>query len=245
MNTCVTTKGGAWLFLCKVVRLHSVPDSIMSDRDMKFTSIFWHELQWIMGVKLLMSTAFHHQMDGATERVNYPIGQILCMVIQSDQQDWAQKCPMVEFALNSNISSMTGFTPFELNSGYMLQVGIPMATDTKFTGVRQFMQQAQTNLLAVHDTIIENHISQMFQVNNKHQASLAYQRGDQVYLSMQNLALPLGRARKLVPRLIGPYWVTEAHNEALMVTIELPPELVSRCIGSSCGDTQAPLTCRH
>jgi hypothetical protein len=105
-------------------------------------SIFWHELQRIMGVKLLISTAFHPQTDGAMERANHSIGQILCTIIRSDQQDWALKFPMVEFALNSNVSSTTGFAPFELNSGYMPQIGIPLANDTKFTGVRQFAQQA-------------------------------------------------------------------------------------------------------
>jgi hypothetical protein len=229
-NTHVTAKGVAQLFLHEVVRLHGVPDSIVSNRDTKFMSIFWRELQQIMGVKLLMSTAFHPQMDGVTERANHSIGQILHTIIQSDQQDWAQKCPMVEFALNSNVSSTTGFMPFELNSVYMPQIGIPMATDTKFTGVRQFAQQARVNLLAAHDTIIENHILQMFHANKKCWASPGYRRGDQVYLSTKNLALPKGRARKLVPRFIGPYWVTEAHNKALMVTIELPPELVSRHI---------------
>jgi hypothetical protein len=120
--------------------------------------------------------------------------------------------------------------PFELNSGYMPRIGIPMATDTKFTGVRQFAQQARANLLAAHDAIIESRVSQMFQANKKRRASPEYWRGDQVYLSMKNLTLPKGRARKLVPRFIGPYQVTEAHNEASTVTIELPPELVSRRI---------------
>jgi Integrase zinc binding domain len=91
----VTAKGIAWLFLKEIVRLHGVPysivsdsivsdsivsdsivsdsivsDSIVSDRDSKFTSIFWCELQRLMGTKLLMSTAFHPQMDGVTERAN-------------------------------------------------------------------------------------------------------------------------------------------------------------------------------
>jgi hypothetical protein len=105
-----------------------------------------------------------------------------------------------------------------------------MAIDTKFTGVRQFVQQARTNLLATHDAIIEGRVSQMFHANKKHHASPGYWRGDKVYLSTKNLTLPKGKARKLVPRFIGPYWVTEAHNEASTVTIELPPELVSRCI---------------
>ena len=67
-----------------------------------------------MGVKLLMSTAFHPQTDGATEWTNCSVGQILQMIIQDDQKNWADKCPMVELALNSNISTMTGLAPFEI-----------------------------------------------------------------------------------------------------------------------------------
>jgi hypothetical protein len=91
----------------------------MSDRDSKFMSIFWHELQRLMGTKLLMATAFHPQTVGATEQANCSIGQVLRSVVCDDQRDWAAKCPMVELALNSNVSVMTGFAPFELNHGYM------------------------------------------------------------------------------------------------------------------------------
>ena len=66
-TTHVTTREVAWLFLKEVVRLHGVLKSIVSDRDTKFTSMFWHELHRLMGTKLLMSTAFHPQMDGATD----------------------------------------------------------------------------------------------------------------------------------------------------------------------------------
>ena len=66
-TTTMVTRGIAWLILKKVVRLHGVPESIVSDRDTKFTSIFWKELHRLMGSKLLMSTAFHPQTDGATE----------------------------------------------------------------------------------------------------------------------------------------------------------------------------------
>ena len=60
-----------------------------------------------MGTKLLMSTAFHPQMDGATEQANHSIGQILRMIINDHQKNWADKCPMVEFALNSSVSATT------------------------------------------------------------------------------------------------------------------------------------------
>ena len=87
------------------MRLHRVPKSIVSDHNTKFTSTFWHELHRLMGTQLLMSTVFHPQMDGATELANHSIGQILRMVIKNYQKDWAAKCPMVEFALNSSVSA--------------------------------------------------------------------------------------------------------------------------------------------
>ena len=65
--TTVTARSIAWLILKEVMRLHGVPESIVSDQDTKFTSIFWKELHRLMGSKLLMSTVFHPQTDGATE----------------------------------------------------------------------------------------------------------------------------------------------------------------------------------
>ena len=70
MTTCVTAREVAWLFFIEIMRLHGVPESIVSDRDMKFTSIFWKELHWLMGTKLLMLTAFHPQTDSATKWAN-------------------------------------------------------------------------------------------------------------------------------------------------------------------------------
>ena len=99
--TWVTAKEVAWPFLKEIVRLHGVPKSIVSDHDTKFMSMFWHELHKLMGTKLLMSTVFHPQTDGATEQAYRSLGQILRMIIHDDQRDWAAKCPMVEFVLNS------------------------------------------------------------------------------------------------------------------------------------------------
>ena len=95
-----------------------------------------------MGTKLLMSTSFHPQTDGHTERTNHSVGQILRSIISPDQQDWVPKLPLVEFALNSTLSSSTGFAPFELNYGYMLQITPFEAEDTMYPGIKEFAQCA-------------------------------------------------------------------------------------------------------
>jgi hypothetical protein len=135
---------------------------------------------------------------------------------------------MVELTLNSNVNATTGFAPFELNHGYMPRIDLPVNTDTTFKGVSQFVQQAGWSLMAAHDAILEHRVDQTFHANWKCRESEIYAVDNRVYLSMQNLTLPKGRARKLVPRYIGPYRMTEAHNKASTVTLELPDDLKNR-----------------
>ena len=87
------------------------------------------------------------------------------MIINDDQRNWADKCPMGEFALNSSVSTTTGFAPFKLNQGYMPQIGIPTSFDTTFKGVKQFALQEKGNLMAAHDAIITNRIQRTFHAN--------------------------------------------------------------------------------
>ncbi len=109
----------SWRYLREVVRLHGLSSSIVSNQDTRFTSHWWQELHRILGAKLLMSTLFHPQMDGQIEQANRSIGQILRTVVNHNQSNWVDKIDMVEFAINSSISTTTGYSPFELNYGYM------------------------------------------------------------------------------------------------------------------------------
>lgn len=119
LSVRVKTTKLAWYYVRDIVRLHSMPDTIVSDRDTKFMAKFWKELHCVMGTKLLMSTLFHPQTNGQPGRAIRSISQVLRSCVSPDQKDWVSKLPLVEFALNSSINSSTGFAPFELTYGYM------------------------------------------------------------------------------------------------------------------------------
>jgi hypothetical protein len=91
VNMTIKASELASIYIKEIVRLHGLPDTIVSDCDPKFTSKFWKETHRILGTKLLMSTAFHPQMDGASERANRSVGQVLRTLIQPDQTNWVDK----------------------------------------------------------------------------------------------------------------------------------------------------------
>jgi hypothetical protein len=142
-----------WKYLREVVRLHGLPSSIVSDRDPKFTSRWWKELQRILGTKLLMSTSFHPQTDGQSEHAIRNVTQILRTLVQPDQKDWVDEIDMVEFAINSSISESTGFAPLELSGGYMPSMMKEFQKDEAFArGIKSFATTALQNLAEAHTT---------------------------------------------------------------------------------------------
>src|ERR1700723_3371787 len=181
-----------------------------------------------------MSTVFHLQTDGATERANRSVAQILRSVIQPDQLDWVDKLPIVEFAINSNISSSMGFAPFKLNYGYLpTLIGGITPTENAKPGVCKFIIQAINNLEEAHNAIIERRVRQTLQANRHRRADAPYNIGEQVYLFTDNLNLPKNRSRKLMPKYIGPYKITQSYPNESRYTLDLPPELKAQRIHPS------------
>ncbi|POM64287.1 Pol protein [Phytophthora palmivora] len=105
----------AQLFLDSVFRYHGLPETIVSDRDTRFTGAFWNTLFLLLGTKLTMSTADHSQTDGQTERVNRVLEDTLRSICAEAPRSWSDQLPMVEFALNNTVHASTGFTPLYLN----------------------------------------------------------------------------------------------------------------------------------
>jgi len=99
-QTTYTAKDIAELMFAEVYKLHGLPRTIVSDRDVLFTSLFWTHLNKLMGVKQRMSSAYHPETDGSTERANRTIGQMLRSCIGPTQKDWVTRLPAIEFAIN-------------------------------------------------------------------------------------------------------------------------------------------------
>ena len=131
---------------------------------------------------------------------------------------------------DGGINATTGYAPFELNYGYMPRSGQHILIDTTFKHVKQSAQQAVWNLLDAHNAILEQRIDQMHYSNKCCKPSVKYQINDLEYLSTKNLTLLKHRARKLMPKFIGPYKILKAMNESSNVTLELPQEFKDRRI---------------
>ncbi|GMF31092.1 unnamed protein product [Phytophthora fragariaefolia] len=113
----VTADESAKLFHDLVLRHHGLPESIVSDRDPRFTSAFWTRLFALLGsrLSLLISTAAHPEKDGQTKRVNRVLEDVLPSYATSFPS-WSSFLPMAEFALNNATHASTGLTPFFVNN---------------------------------------------------------------------------------------------------------------------------------
>ena len=100
-------------FLDNVVKLHSLPNAIVSDRDKIFTSALWQNLFKGMHTKLNMSTAYHPQTDSQTERVNQCLETYLRCAVAASPTKWAQWLSLAEYWYNTSFHTAIGCTPFK------------------------------------------------------------------------------------------------------------------------------------
>ena len=101
------------LYVREIVRLHGVPLSIVSDRDSRFTSRFWWSLQKALGTELRLSTTFHPQTDGQSDRMIQIMENMLKACVLDFQGSWMEHLPLIEFAYNNSFQSSIGMAPYE------------------------------------------------------------------------------------------------------------------------------------
>ncbi|GJS63692.1 putative reverse transcriptase domain-containing protein [Tanacetum coccineum] len=101
------------LYLKEIVCRHGVPISIISDTDSKFASRFWRSLQGAMGTQLDMSTAYHPQTDGQSERMIQTLEDMLRACVIDFGGSWDRHLPLVEFSYNNSYHASIKVAPFE------------------------------------------------------------------------------------------------------------------------------------
>ena len=103
----------AKLYVDEIVSLHGVPLSIISDRDSRFTSRFWTSFQESMGTRLNLSTAYHPQTDGQSERTIQTLEDMLRACVIDFGGNWDNHLPLIEFSYNNSYHSSIEAAPFE------------------------------------------------------------------------------------------------------------------------------------
>lgn len=200
------------LFMSRVIAYHGIPDDIVSDRGSVFTSKFTKIVMEGLQVKQNLSTAFHPQTDGQTERTNATLEQYLRCFINYQQDDWSDHLPQAELCYNNSLQSTIGHTPFFANHGYhpRYNVHIPRvaASNPKAQERLQVLKQVQDELQFHIKTA---HESQERNYNHGALAQPTLNPGDLVMLKRTNIktARP---SSKLDAKSLGPFKVLEAVN---------------------------------
>jgi len=133
---------------------------------------------------------------------------------------------MVEFALNSAISSSSGFAPFELNYGYTPSVNLGIVPEPRAVpSVRHFVERALQNLTDVHDAIIESQVRQTHNANRHRHEGDTFMAGNLVFVSTADLSLPKGRTHKLLPKFVSPFKILDAQPSTSTYKVELLAQL--------------------
>ena len=113
----VTAQEYANIFVDHIFKLHGLPEVLISDRDPRFTSRFWKSLFDLLGTDLRLSTAFHPQIGGQSERMIQTLENFLRPYVERNPAKWSQQLALAEFAANNAFHVATGHTAFFLNSG--------------------------------------------------------------------------------------------------------------------------------
>jgi hypothetical protein len=201
----VTGPGLADLVIDNVFRYHGLPRVIITDRDPRTTSRFWRALLDSLGTKLSVSTAFHPQTDGQTERANRTLEEMLRAFVNHRQDNWARLLPLVEFAYNNSQQASTKQTPFYLNHGRhpLLPSSISTHANQEAPTAAALAQHLRDTLAKAQTQLAKSQERQALQANRRRRDQ-EFQVGDQVLLSKRNL--PHG---KLDAVWTGPFPITE------------------------------------
>jgi hypothetical protein len=209
---------------------NGLPLEIICDRDKLFVSRFWKRLHELSGVKIKMSTAYHPQTDGASERTNKTVNQCLRFHVRRNQKGWVRALPRVRFDIMNSVNASTGYSPFFLKTGRSPRLLPPLIStepcDGDATEALKVIKRLESDLLEAKDNLAQAKVAQAFYANRSRGPEPTYQVGDKVKLSTLHRRSNYKkkgehRVAKFMPR-YEVYKVIKTHPEFSTYTLDIP-----------------------
>jgi len=207
-----TARDVAEAFVKEVWKLHGLPSEIISDMDSKFAGEFWESLCKKLGIKRKMSTAYHPQTDGQTERVNQVLEGYLRIFVNYDQNDWYHLLPLAEFAYNNSVTNAHGMTPFFANYGYHPQTEWLKEREVQNPGATMYAHWMQSIHEQAKESLERTREAMGRYYDRKAKQQPDIQVGDLVMLNGKNIRTKRP-SKKLAPKLYGPFKVLEQRGK--------------------------------
>lgn len=205
-------------------RFHGFPKQIISDRGSDWVGDFWTALCGLVGTEQLLSTAYHPQTDGGTERANQEVQAVLRVMVNFTQTDWPSHLAACQLALNNRNSTVTGVSPNRLLNGFDIDLiqhkEHPKASKSSPKGrASAFFAHLQEGTAIAQAAIAYTQQRQMESTNRSRRPAERFQVGDRVWLSLRNIKT--SRPSKKLDWIYAKYTVMATPNP-LTVTLDVP-----------------------
>jgi hypothetical protein len=202
----------AQLYFNNVYKLHGLPATLISDRDRVFTSALWQELFRLTQTTLNMSSSYHPQTDGQTERLNQCLENYLRCMISSCPTKWADWLALAEFWYNTTQHSAHGKTPFQVLYGHPPRhFGISDTSQCTVPDLEAWLQERELMTDLIKSNLLKAQ-QRMKSQADKHRQERQFNVGDWVYLKLQPYiqhSVVKRSVQKLSSRFFGPYLITQ------------------------------------
>ena len=181
----------------------------MLDRGPQFAAELTKELNRMLGIKTKLSTAFHPQTDGQTERMNQELEQYLRFFIENRQKDWPEWLVAAEFVINNKVHMATKVLPFMANYGREMRMGGDIRRKGKVESATEFVEKIKKVYEEAKVALKKTQEEIKRYADRRRKEIEKWKKGDRVLLSTKDLVFKERPSKKLMERYVGPYMIEE------------------------------------
>ena len=218
-----TAKETAELMMQHVFRIHGFPRDIVSDRGPQFVSRFWREFCRLIGATTSLTSGYHPEANGQTERLNQQLETGLRCLVSQNPASWSSHLVWVEYAHNTLPTSATGLSPFHCVHGYQPPLFPDSESEATVPSAHAMVRRCRRIWAAARQVLIRQGDRVKGSADRRRRPAPAYQPGQKVWQSAKHLHLKVP-SPKLAPRFVGPFPITKIIGPAA-VRLRLPRSL--------------------